>query len=95
MDALGTTYGTGELAPVTGVYELVGHEIPTGARCFVQRRVGGRLVEGYAEPGSGGAIEVLRHTPLPSHGPCGQGALWCLTWTGGWWYAPHRTLPVE
>lgn len=90
MEGLGATYGTGEPAPATGVYELVGHEIPAGARCLVQRRVGGKLVEGYAEA-AGGVIEVLRHAPLPSHGRCGHGALWCLISTGGWRYLPRRS----
>ena len=93
MEVLGTTYGTGELAPVTGVYELVGHEVPADARCSVQRRVEGKLVRGYAESAPGAAIQVLKHTPLPSHGPCGHGALWCLVWTGGWRYAPQRSIP--
>lgn len=93
MEVLGSVYGTGELAPITWIYELVGHEIPADARCLVQRRVQGKLVEGYAEPVSGPAIEVLKHTPLSSHGLCGHGALWCLTWTGGWRYAPQRSVP--
>ena len=92
VDGLGTTYGTGELAPVSGEYQLVGHEIPVNARCRVLRRVGGMLVEGYAGSASDAAITVLKHTPLPSHGPCGQGALWCLTWAGGGRYMPQRDV---
>ena len=88
--ALGTTYWTGELAPVSGVYELVGHETPANARCVAQRRVWGVLVEGYS--GSGGEIQVREGTPLPRHGPCGQGALWCLTWASGWGYVPRRSV---
>ena len=72
---LGTTYGTGELAPVGGRYQMVGHEIPASARCSFERR--------------GATIEVRRHTPLPGHEACGQGALWCLTSTGGWSYSPR------
>ena len=72
---LGATFGTGELAPVGGRYQMVGHEIPLGARCSFQRR--------------GATIDVRRHTPLPVHGACGHGALWCLISLGGWTYNPH------
>ena len=85
MNGLGATYGTGELAPVSGAYQIVGHEMPTSARCASQRRRA--------------TIEVLKHTPLPSHGPCGQAALWCLTSAGSWWHNPQRyveaTLRVD
>ena len=76
MNGLGAAYATGELAPVSGEYRLVGHEIPANARCVSQRR--------------SATVEVLKHTPLPSHGPCGHGALWCLTWAGSWWHNPQR-----
>ena len=62
---MGSIYGTGELAPVTGEYQIVGHEIPANARCVSQRR--------------GATIRVLKRIPLPSHELCGQGALWRLT----------------
>ena len=88
--ALGTTYWTGELAPVSGIYVLVGHETPSNARCVAQRRVWGVLVEGYA--GLGGEIHAGKGTPLPRHGPCGQGALWCLTWASGRGYVPRRDV---
>ena len=91
--ALGTTHWTGELAPVNGVYELVSHETPADARCVAQRRAGGVLVEGYA--GSGREIQVREGTPLPRHGPCGQGALWCLTSTGGWSYNPRARTTLR
>ena len=62
---IGSIYGTGELAPVSGEYRIVGHEIPANARCVSR--------------GRGATIRVLKRSPLPSHGPCGLGALWCLT----------------
>ena len=65
VNGLRATYATGEPAPVSGEYQIVGHEVPANARCVSRR--------------GGATIEVLKHTPLPSHGPCGKGALWSLT----------------
>ena len=78
MTGLGATYGTGELAPVSGIYQIVGHEIPASAGCTSHC--------------SGPSIKVLKHTPLPSHGRCGQGALWCLVVAGDWRYTPQRSV---
>ena len=65
MGEAGPVYcGTGEQVPVSGQYELVGHEIPTSKRCASRRRRATiRLLEGGA---------------LPRHEPCGGTALWRL-----------------
>ena len=85
VNGLCASYATGELAPVGGEYQIVGHEIPANARC-VSRRMGA-------------TIEVLKNTPLPSCGPCGRGALWRLKSAGSWWHNPQRyaeaTLSVD
>ena len=39
VSGLGAIYATGELAPVSGEYKIVGHEVPAKARC-VSRRTG-------------------------------------------------------
>ena len=66
MGEAGPVYcGTGEQAPVSGHYELVGHEVPTSKRCVSRRRKA--------------TIGLLAGGALPRHEACGGRALWRLT----------------
>ena len=64
MSQLGGIYGTGEMAPADGVYQIVGHEFPAAAACTSG--------DWHA------TMEVAEGSPLPSHARCGRGALWRL-----------------
>ena len=61
MSQVGGVYGTGELAPADGVYQLVGHEFPAAATC----------TSGDWQA----TVEVGEGNRLPSHAECGHGAL--------------------